>query len=136
MTPLVSVGWRRTFAVEVPICLATAAFWLFAPGDFTALAFGVPGSPGVNLLVWQLAGVLVSILGWTYGRWLFSGQVELRPFRFLQEGLLLGDVFLVAEGFVALGLPGASPASAAAQIFLATFWGAVRVVFLWRTRAT
>ena len=71
---------------------------------------------------------------WTYGRWIFSGRVELRPFRYLQEGLLLGDVFLVVEGLVALGLPGAWTAAALGQIGMAALWGGVRIVFLARNR--
>lgn len=131
-TPLVPDRWRWLFAVEVPICFATAAWWVLAPGDFLALSFGVAPSPGAVLLVRQLAGVLFSLLVWTYGRWLFSGRVELRPFRFLQEGLLFGDVFLVLEGLVAFGLPGASPAAALGQIGMAALWGIVRIVFLAR----
>src|SRR5262249_15262092 len=99
--PQVDRFWRRLFLVEIPICVATSAYWALAPADFVTRTFGVAAVDGAHLaLVRQLAGVVFSLLAWTYGRWLLSGSVELRPFRFLQEGLALGDVFLVVAAIV------------------------------------
>ena len=120
--------------IEVPICLATAIYWLAMPEDFLMRSYGVLApDAGHRLLVLQGAGILVSILVWFYGRWLLSARVELRAFRLFQEGLLLGDLFLVAWGIMALSVPGASAVTALAQVVMASLWGLIRVVFLYRT---
>src|SRR5262245_49444642 len=124
--------WRWLFLVEVPICFGTAAYWLMAPEHFLQMTFSARSADAVHAaLVVQLAGVLFSILVWTYGRWLLSGRVELRPFRMFQEGLALGDVFLVAE---AIGFERRTPALNG-QIAMASFWLVVRLFFLWSTRS-
>lgn len=133
--PTVSRRWRRAFFVEVPICVGTAAYWLLAPGDYLSRAYGVAATdPGHVGALRQLAFVLASLLGWTYGRWLTSGVVELRPFRYLQEGLALGDVLIVGGALFALVRGEMSPALAAGQMAPASFWLAVRASFLWQTR--
>lgn len=133
--PTLSRGWTRAFLVEVPICLGTAAYWLLAPGHYVAQAYGAPAADLAHTgLLRQLAFVLASLLGWTYGRWLLSGAVELRPFRYLQEGLALGDVFIIAGAAFAASRGEMAPALAAGQMAPAAFWLAVRVVFLWRPR--
>lgn len=126
-------GWRWLFLIEVPICLATAGFWLLAPEQYVAQAYGVEAGDVAHVgLLRQLAFVLLSILVWFYGRWLLSGTVEVRPFRYLQEGLALGDVFIIGGAIFAAASGELDVAMAVAQIIPAGVWLAVRVVFLQR----
>lgn len=133
--PTVSLRWRRAFFVEVPICVGTAAYWLLAPGDYVARAYGVAAADVAHAgALRQLAFVLATLLGWTYGRWLLSGLVELRPFRYLQEGLALGDALIIAGAASAAARGEMAPGLAAGQMAPAALWLAVRAAFLWRTR--
>ncbi len=130
---LVEHRWRWLFLIEVPICLATAGFWLLAPNQYVSSAYGVDAGDLAHIgLLRQLAFVLVSMLGWFYGRWLLSGSVELRPFRFLQEGLALGDMFIIAGAIYATTTGELDASMAVAQMVPAGIWLAVRVVFLLR----
>jgi hypothetical protein len=130
----VSDRWRRAFLVEVPICLVTAGYWLFAPAQYLSQAYAVEADLAHAAVLRQLGFVLLSILVWFYGRWLLSGRVELRPFRYLQEGLALGDVFIIGAAVHALAVGQLGADMALAQIIPAGLWLAVRVVFLIRYR--
>jgi hypothetical protein len=77
--------------------------------------------------------VVASVFVWFYGRWLLSPRVELAPFRWLQEGMALGDVALIALAVKLAEAPGASRGAAAAQALMAGGWLVVRTVFLLRT---
>jgi hypothetical protein len=133
--PTIDRFWRRFFLVEIPICFATGAYWLVAPGHYVQQTYGVAAPDAAHEgLTRQLAFVLLTVLVWTYGRWLASGRVELRPFRLLQEGLALGDVLIIAGAAHAASTSAMSPAMALAQSAPAAFWLAVRVVFLVRTQ--
>ena len=130
----VSAGWRALFALEIPICLATVLYWWLGTESYLKTTFGLDAADGVHVaLVWQCAVVVGTVFVWFYGRWLLSPEVELRPFRWLQEGMAIGDVLLIVLGVRLLALPGAARAAAVAQIGMASLWLLVRVVFLFRT---
>jgi hypothetical protein len=61
---------------------------------------------------------------------LLGGAIELRPFRYFQEGLALGDVLIIAGAVHAAAVGQLEGAAAVAQIIPAALWLAVRVVFL------
>ena len=128
---LVSRGWRRLFLVEVPLTLATCVYWLFFAEQFVETMFGAgAASPAALALVAQMTGVVLSLVVWFYGRWLSSGRVEVRAFRYLQEGFAAGDVVLIALAIDALRRGVGEPAAWAAQAAMAGSWLAIRVVFL------
>lgn len=131
----VSTRWRRVFLVEIPICLATAGYWLLAPAHYLSQAYAIEADPTHAAVLRQLAFVLLSMLVWFYGRWLLSGRVELRPFRYLQEGLALGDLFIIGAAVHALVVGQLGASMALAQIIPAGLWLAVRVIFLTMTSA-
>jgi hypothetical protein len=129
----VSPAWRALFLVEVPLTLATCVYWVVAGGSHLTAMYGAASAPALALLT-QLTGVVFSLVVWFYGRWLLSSRpVELRPFRYLQEGFALGDVFLVLAALDALRRGLGGPAVWIAQAAMAGLWLAVRVVFLVRT---
>jgi hypothetical protein len=108
-------------------------FWLLAPEQYLSQAYGVTVGDRAHIgLLRQLAFMLLTILGWFYGRWLLSEAVELRPFRYLQEGLALGDVLIIGGAIYAATVGQLEAAAAVAQIIPAALWLAVRVVFLIR----
>lgn len=128
-------AWRNTFLLEVPICLGTAAYWLFGGAQFIQQTWGIAADAAHLGLLRMQAGVIVSLLVWFYGRWLLAGVRDLRGFRLFQEGLAVGDVFIVAGAAYAASRGEISAAMAWAQIVPAVIWLVVRVVFLWRVRA-
>ena len=130
-----SRGYRALFLVEIPICLATAGYWLFAADHYVRTTFGVAADRGHIGLLRMQAGVLVSILVWFYGRWLIAGVRDLAAFRFFQEGLALGDVFIIVGAAYAASRGEVSVPMSLAQAVPAAFWLIVRVVFLARVRS-
>lgn len=133
---LLAPGWRWVFVVEVPLTLATGVYWLALTEQFVETMFGAGAACDASIaLVVQLACVVLSLVVWFYGRWLLSGRVELRPFRYLQEGFALGDVALVALALGALRDGTGEAAAWSAQAGMAGLWLAVRIVFLARTRS-
>lgn len=130
-----SPRWRALFRVEVPICAGTVVYWLLAPEHYLGQLFGdLPVDSGHRYLVLQAASTVGTLLVWFYGRVLFAPEIELRTFRYLQEGMALGDAGILAlSAWLAL-VARPDPTTLLAQVLLAAFWGAVRVVFLWSHR--
>jgi hypothetical protein len=130
----VGTAWRRVFLLEVPICLATALFWLVCPDSaLTSVHVLAHVDPVHVSLLAQIAIVVLAIFVWFYGRWLSSGRVELRPFRYLQEGMVLSDALLSWVAIAGLASGTMQTAPALAQITMASLWLIVRVAFLIRT---
>jgi hypothetical protein len=67
---------------------------------------------------------------WLLGR----GDIQLRPFRYLQEGFAIGDVVLIAAAVYCLRSRTGTPALWMTQAAMAGLWLAARVVFLARER--
>lgn len=127
----ISRTWRWIFFIEVPLCVAVGGFWLLAPEQYLSQAYGVEVGDRAHVgLLRQLAFTVLTILGWFYGRWLLGGPIELRPFRYFQEGLALGDVLIIANAVHAAAVGQLEGKAAVAQIIPAALWLAVRVVFL------
>jgi hypothetical protein len=130
-----SRGFRALFLIEIPICLGTAGYWLFGGEHYVRTTWALSADAGHHGLLRLQAGMLVSLLVWFYGRWLLAGVRELGVFRWFQEGLALGDVFLIA-GAAYAGVRGEmSTAMSLAQAIPALIWFFVRVVFLVHTRS-
>ncbi len=128
-------GWWRLFCVELPIVAGTLAYWLIDPDAFLTGSMGVtdPGPPERYLLT-MYAGVVGSLVFWFYARLLLTRPIDLRTFRLFQEALLLGDGLIVGATLWLSGDVDVQPAMATAQMGMASFWGAVRAVFLARVR--
>lgn len=131
----ISPRWRAVFRVEIPICAATVAYWLIAPDRYVASLFG-DAALGVagRYLVMQGASVVLTMLVWFYGRVLFAPAIDRRTFCYLQEGLLLGDLGVLALSAYAVRAGHPDAATLVAQVAMATLWGAIRVAFLWTHR--
>lgn len=128
---MVGRGWRRVFLLEVPICLASALYWLACPDQALATIHGIAHADPVHVsLLAQLAFVVLAVFVWFYGRWLGSGRVQLRPFRYLQEGLILSDGLLIWAAIASLDAGAMQAGPAAGQITMAGAWLAIRVAFL------
>jgi hypothetical protein len=128
--------WRRVFAIELPLTAGACLYWTVAAPAHLETLFG-PGtaSPAALILLAQLAAVVFSLVVWFYGRWLLGrGDIQLRPFRYLQEGFAIGDVILIAVAAHCLWTGAGTPAPWLAQAGMAGLWLAVRVVFLVRER--
>jgi hypothetical protein len=115
--------------------MATVAYWIIAPDEYARQMFGDTAiNPGHRYLVWQTASVVATMLVWFYGRVLFAPSIELRTFRYLQEGMALGDAGILAlSAYLALAAR-PHPGMLTMQVFMAALWGGIRVVFLWRHR--
>jgi hypothetical protein len=132
----VSARWRAIFRIEIPICAATVVYWIVAPEHYVRKMFGdVPIDVGHRYLVLQAASTVATLLVWFYGRVLFAPSIDLRTFRYLQEGMAIGDLGILAlSGYLAIaGHP--DPATLVAQVIMATLWGGLRIVFLWTHKA-
>ena len=130
-SPHISRRWRAVFRLEVPICAATVAYWIVAPEHYAHRMFGdVAFDGGHRYLVLQAASTVLTLLVWFYGRVLFARSIDLRTFRYLQEGMALGDAGILAlSAYLAIaGHP--DRATLIAQVFMAALWGSIRVVFL------
>lgn len=126
-------AWRRLFQVELPLVLGTLAYWVLAPGSYLSgvLAVAAPES-GVRYLLELYAGSVGSLVLYAYARLLFTQKVHLPSFRIFQEGLLVGDIAVVAVSVQMLAEAIVPSGPAAAQLVMALGWGLVRVVFLMR----
>jgi hypothetical protein len=68
----------------------------------------------------QLTAVVFSMVVWFSGRWLLGrGDIQLRPFRYLQDGFAIGDVVLIAIAAHCLATRTGTPALWMAQAALA-----------------
>ena len=129
-------AWRRLFLAEIPLTLGTCVYWAAATEGYLQTLFGAGGASAASFaLQSQLTGVVFSLVVWFYGRWLLSaGDIHLRPFRYLQEGFAIGDVFLIVGAIRFLAKGAETPAPWVAQAVMAGLWLAARVVFLVRCR--
>lgn len=128
-------AWWRLFAVELPLVAGTVGYAVAAPRSFAAAAFGIEHLDAhVHTLLLSYASVVATAVGWFYGRLLFAPRIDLPTFRRYQEALLIGDVGVVALWSWSLAVGAAHGPSPIGGIAMATFWGAVRVVFLRRVR--
>lgn len=124
--------WRAVFLIEIPICVATAVYWIFGGAHYVRETWALSADAGHLGLLRMQAGVLLSILVWFYGRWLIAGVRDLAAFRFFQEGLALGDVFILVGAAFAVARGEVSSKMGLAQAGPAALWLVVRVVFLLR----
>jgi hypothetical protein len=128
--------WRIVFAAELPICLATCLFWLFAPAEYLGGFLGKrPHDLADYLLLQQSTAVVFSMFVYFYGRVLLSRRVDLRTFRYLQEAMALGDVLVLAATWAAHAYLTPRPELLFAQTAMAALWLGVRGVFLVRVPA-
>lgn len=131
----ISHGWRNLFRLEIPICAGTVAYWIIAPGDYIRRMFGdVPVDAGHRYLVLQGASTVGTLLVWFYARVLFAPSIDLRTFRYLQEGMALGDAGILALSAYAAAAAHPDRGMLTGQIAMATLWGAIRIWFLWTHR--
>jgi hypothetical protein len=128
----IPASWWWLFLVELPLVAGTLVYWIVAPGDYLESTLGVAPSVQTTYLLHLYAGTVGSLALYFYARVLLSRPIELRTFRYLQEGFLIGDVAIVGLGLANLGVEGLDPGKVWAQITLAAVWGAIRVVFLAR----
>ena len=135
-TAVVPRNWRRLFLAEIPLTLGTCVYWAAATEGYIQTMFGEGGASAATFaLQGQLTGVVFSLVVWFYGRWLLSaGDIHLRPFRYLQEGFAVGDVFLILGAVRFLAAGAATPGPWVAQAVTAGLWLSARVVFLVRCR--
>ncbi|MFV8749516.1 hypothetical protein ACNOYE_03070 [Nannocystaceae bacterium ST9] len=123
--------WKRVFLLEVPICLATALFWLFAPFAALRSIHGLEHADAVHAgLLAQIAFVVLAMFVWFYARWLLGGPVALRPFRYLQEGMCLSDALLIWLALASVENGSMLLGPAIGQAGMAGLWLIVRVAFL------
>lgn len=131
----ISRRWRAVFRVEVPICAATVAYWILLPDHYARTLFGdVMPDAGHRYLVLQAASTVGTLLVWFYGRVLFAPSIDLRTFRYLQEGMALGDAGILALSAYVVRVAHPDPGALIAQVLMAALWGTIRVVFLWSHR--
>jgi len=123
--------WRGIFWVEVPITLGSVAYWLAAPDTFLEQLLGAGDHSAAHGLLYMYAGVVASLVGWLYVRFLLQPDLHLPSFRLFQEALLLGDVWIVAHVLVTLPSAGPPLQTAIAASSMAGFWGLVRAIYLY-----
>ena len=97
-------------------------------GDDTAF------DTGHHYLVLQGASTVATLFVWFYGRVLFAPSIDLRTFRYLQEGMALGDAGILTLSAYAALAARPDPDTLIAQVAMASVWGAIRVWFLWTHR--
>jgi hypothetical protein len=130
-----SPRWRAVFRLEIPICAATVAYWIIAPEHYAQKMFGEAAlDAGHRYLVLQVASTVSTLLVWFYGRVLFARTIDLRTFRYLQEGMALGDAGILALSAYLAATARPDPGTLIAQVFMAALWGGIRVAFLWTHR--
>ena len=132
VSPSLSKTWKIIFTIEIPLTFGAIAFWLLAPMQYLAQALGENAAANLHAqpLLVSYAGVVFSMVGWIYLRFLLEKQIHIRSFCLFQEALLLGDIWIVVS--LLSHLPEAGPVydNALLTIGLASFWGAVRLVYL------
>jgi hypothetical protein len=133
---VVSRRWRRIFAIELPLTAGACLYWTVTPTAHVEAMFGAgAATPAALLVLAQLTAVVFSLVVWFYGRWLLGrGDVQLRPFRYLQEGFAIGDIVLIAMAAYCLWTRAGTPGLWIAQGAVAGAWLATRLVFLARAR--
>lgn len=110
-------------------------YWIVAPEHYVRKMFGdVHVDAGHRYLVFQAASTVATLLVWFYGRVLFAPAIDLRTFRYLQEGMAIGDLAILGlSAYLAIaGNP--DPATLVAQVIMASLWGGLRIAFLWTHR--
>jgi hypothetical protein len=129
--------WRRLFAFEVLVCLATVLFWLVAPGDYLAGFYGLErGAPAPYLLLQQSSAVVFCAYVYLYAALLRMRPFPMAAFRRLQEAMAIGDVLVLGSAVAAWRQLQPEPALWWAQVGMATLWLTLRVLWLWRTART
>jgi hypothetical protein len=131
----ISRRWRATFGLEIPLCGATVAYWVFAPDQYARRMFGnIAFGVGDRYLVLQSASLVAALFVWLYGRVLLAPSIDLRTFCYLQEAMAIGDAGILAlSGYLALAAH-PDPGTLIAQAIVASFWGGLRLVFLYSHR--
>lgn len=124
------------FAIEIPICLGTCLLWLLAPEEYLGGLLGRrPHDVADYLLLQQSTALVLSMFVYFYGRVLLSRRVDLRTFRYLQEAMALGDVFVLGASWAAHAYLAPRPEVLFAQAAMAALWLGIRVLFLIRVPA-
>lgn len=132
---LVGRSWRRVFLLEIPICAGSVLYWVGLPDVALRTIHGLDAPDPVHAsLLAQLGFVVLAVFVWFYARWLLSGRVALRPFRYFQEGASLSDALLIWAAFDGLAREALMLLPGLAQATMATLWLGIRVVFLVSTR--
>lgn len=128
--------WRAVFAAEIPICLGTCLLWLLAPAEYLNGLFGKrPHGVADDLLLQQSTAVVLSMFVYFYARVLLSRRVDLRTFRYLQEAMALGDVFVLGATWTAHAYLTSRADLVFAQTAMAALWLGIRCLFLIRVQA-
>jgi len=130
----ISNRWRAIFRIEIPIVLATGVYWIVAPEHYTRMMFGVTADVGHHYLVLQSASTVLTLLVWFYARVLFAPSIDLRTFRYLQEGMALGDLGILGLSVYLALAAHPDVGMLVSQVFMAALWGSIRIVFLWTHR--
>jgi len=79
--------------------------------------------------------VLFCAYVYLYARLLFAKEFSVTSFRYIQEAMLIGDVFIIIMAIIAgVQIPQVKLGYVAAQIVMAGVWGGLRAAFLICTR--
>lgn len=128
--------WWYLFVLELPLVFGEVVYTLAAPAAFARSAFGIAAlDAATHTLLLSYLSVVATAVGWFYARLLLAPRIHLPTFRRYQEALLLGDAGIVLLWSWSLSVGAISGPSPIAGLVIATFWGAVRIVFLRRVPA-
>lgn len=130
-----SRAWRTIFGLEILIVAATCLVWLLRPASLLEGLYGLDADAGAYLLLQQSSNVVFCAYVFLYLRMLRARPFPALPFRWLQEAMALGDVFMLAQSVAMWRLLDATPLLLVAQAGMATLWLGIRVTYLVTTRA-
>ena len=131
--------WYWLFLAELPICFVTVLMWMVDPDTFLQGVYGIEApTPAERALLNLPANVVFSAYVWFYGRLLLQGNdPDMKCLKMLQEGMLIGDIWVVAASirtaFDDQIVPG-NMTMFYSQIVTAGAFGLARVVFLYKHR--
>ena len=132
-TPGLTPLWRGIFTLEIFICLSTVLFWVIAPGDYLEGFYGLDAdAPGPYFLLQQTGIVVFCVYVYMYTRLIRSKPFNLQAFKYLQEAMAIGDVFIVYAAVASYTQLQPDTTLFATQVGMATLWGVIRVVWLVR----
>ena len=126
--------WFYLFSLELPLCLATCAYWVLRPADYARAITGVDVGPAAGALLQPAAIVVFCAYFVFYARMLWQRPMVTPAFVWLQQAMALGDVLVLATSALLHHRFHPRPATLAAQVGMASFWLATRLVFLYNSR--
>jgi hypothetical protein len=132
-------AWWYTLSSEVFICLATVIYWVVAPVSYLETAFGIHASkpleqqlvPVVYMIAMLTFQAMVYLLACLMFTKPINGAERLQSLCYMEQSMLIGDILidvLTIWSWVQSGYSGTGVKFA--QIFMATFWGIIRAIFL------